>query len=56
LTARKFTSVPRDLPQDDPGRRCPDISRAKRHLGFAPKVSLTAGFEATIADFKQRMS
>ncbi len=56
LTQRKFSTVPRELPQDDPGRRCPDISRAKRHLGFAPKVALVDGLRSTIADFKQRMA
>jgi dTDP-glucose 4,6-dehydratase len=36
------------LPQDDPRRRRPDISRARRVLGWAPKVSLREGLARTI--------
>jgi UDP-glucuronate decarboxylase len=43
----------RDLPADDPTRRCPDISRAKRLLGWEPKISLEIGLERTIEYFKQ---
>jgi dTDP-glucose 4,6-dehydratase len=32
--------VLKPLPQDDPKRRCPDISKAQRVLGWSPKVSL----------------
>lgn len=39
------------LPQDDPRRRRPDISRAKELLGWAPQVSLDEGLDATIAWF-----
>jgi len=42
----------RPLPQDDPRRRCPDITRA-RSLGFEPKVSLDDGLMRTIAYFRQ---
>jgi dTDP-glucose 4,6-dehydratase len=31
------------LPQDDPGRRCPDISLARRVLGWAPTVDVREG-------------
>ena len=31
------------LPQDDPKQRCPDISKAKRLLGWEPKVELESG-------------
>lgn len=33
------------LPQDDPSRRCPDISKAKRLLGWAPRISLEEGLK-----------
>jgi UDP-glucuronate decarboxylase len=36
------------LPQDDPRRRRPDISRAKAILGWEPKVELQQGLEATV--------
>jgi len=40
------------LPQDDPKRRCPDISRAKALLDWAPKVSLEDGIKETVAYFR----
>jgi UDP-glucuronate decarboxylase len=40
------------LPQDDPKRRCPDISRAKALLDWAPKVTLEDGLRETIAYFR----
>ena len=43
------------LPQDDPRRRKPDISKAKSILGWEPQVPLSKGLELTIADFKARM-
>lgn len=41
------------LPQDDPPRRRPDISKARRLLGWEPKVSFDDGLSATIAYFRQ---
>ena len=41
------------LPQDDPKRRCPDISKAQRLLKWEPKVSLEEGLKLTVAYFKQ---
>ncbi|MGH9000877.1 MAG: NAD-dependent epimerase/dehydratase family protein, partial [Acidimicrobiia bacterium] len=35
------------LPTDDPGRRCPDISRAEALLGWRPEVSLREGLTRT---------
>ncbi len=32
-------------PQDDPSRRCPDISKARHILGWNPEVSLLKGLE-----------
>ena len=43
------------LPQDDPRRRKPDITRAKTWLGWEPKVPLTSGLELTIQDFRERL-
>jgi UDP-glucuronate decarboxylase len=39
------------MPQDDPSRRCPDITRAQRLIGFNPVVKLGTGIARTIADF-----
>lgn len=43
------------LPQDDPRRRKPDITRAKEWLGWEPTVPLQQGLDYTIADFRARM-
>lgn len=43
------------LPQDDPRRRKPDITRARTHLGWEPTVPLREGLEMTIADFRERL-
>jgi nucleoside-diphosphate-sugar epimerase len=37
---------------DDPRRRCPDISKAKKLLGWEPKVDLEAGLDRLIASWK----
>jgi UDP-glucuronate decarboxylase len=34
--------------QDDPRRRCPDISRARKYLGFTPKVELEEGLKRVV--------
>jgi len=39
------------LPEDDPSRRCPDISRARQDLGWTPRVGLEEGLERTIQSF-----
>ena len=41
------------LPQDDPKRRCPDISKARRLLKWEPKVNLEEGLRHTLAYFKE---
>ena len=40
------------LPADDPTRRQPDITLAKKHLDWEPKIALREGLEKTIAWFK----
>jgi len=40
------------LPKDDPIRRRPDITLAKKILNWEPKVSIEEGLEKTIAYFK----
>jgi len=41
----------KDLPSDDPTRRCPDISVARESLDWAPAVKLEEGLVRTIAYF-----
>jgi UDP-glucuronate decarboxylase len=43
------------LPQDDPVRRRPDISRAVERLGWKPTIPLDQGLARTIADFRSRI-
>ena len=43
------------LPQDDPIRRKPDISKAKRVLGWSPKVPLKLGLNHTINWYRGRI-
>ncbi len=43
------------LPQDDPKRRKPDISKIKAALGWEPKVKLEDGMKETIAWFKKEV-
>jgi dTDP-glucose 4,6-dehydratase len=44
------------LPQDDPKQRCPDISKAKRLLGWSPKVGLAEGLKTTMDHFKREFA
>jgi UDP-glucuronate decarboxylase len=41
------------LPEDDPRQRRPDISRARKILGWTPRVSLDEGLVPTIAYFAE---
>ena len=41
------------LPQDDPVQRCPDISLAKKQLGWKPQISLDEGLKKTIVYFQE---
>lgn len=43
------------LPQDDPQRRKPDISRAQNFLQWNPSISLQEGLALTIDDFRLRL-
>ncbi len=47
--------VYRELPVDDPKVRQPDISKAKRVLGWEPEVELDQGLESTIAYFASKL-
>jgi dTDP-glucose 4,6-dehydratase len=42
------------LPQDDPTRRCPDITRARKLLGWTPQISLPAGLAKSLEFFSSK--
>lgn len=44
----------RTLPKDDPRRRKPDISKAKKFLNWEPTIALDEGLKMTISDFAAR--
>lgn len=44
------------LPEDDPKQRRPDITKAKRLLGWEPKVSLEEGLKYTLDYFKEQFA
>ncbi|MBI2066127.1 SDR family oxidoreductase [Candidatus Woesebacteria bacterium] len=52
MTGSKSKIVFSALPPNDPGQRRPDISKAKKLLGWSPKVSLTDGLKKTIEYYK----
>jgi UDP-glucuronate decarboxylase len=51
LTKSRSKLVFKPLPQDDPKQRRPDISIARRELGWEPKIDLRHGLELTIEAF-----
>ena len=52
LTESKSKLIYEDLPADDPTRRRPDITLAKKHLGWEPTIPLRDGLQRTIDWFK----
>jgi dTDP-glucose 4,6-dehydratase len=52
LTGNKAGIVHRDLPEDDPKQRQPDIAKARRLLGWEPKVTLEEGLRHTVEYFR----
>jgi len=41
-----------ELPKDDPKQRCPDITKAKQQLNWAPTIQLSDGLKKTIDYFE----
>lgn len=56
LTGSSSKIVTRPLPKDDPVRRQPDITKARLHLGWEPRVALQDGLVKTIAYFEHELS
>jgi UDP-glucuronate decarboxylase len=55
LTGSSSRIVHGALPQDDPVRRCPDISLAEARLDWRPKVGLDEGLAETIPYFRKKL-
>jgi dTDP-glucose 4,6-dehydratase len=53
LMGSNLERVFKPLPEDDPRKRRPDISKARRVLGWEPKVPLEEGLRETVEYFKQ---
>jgi UDP-glucuronate decarboxylase len=55
MTDSKSQIVYKDLPADDPKQRKPDISRAKKDLGWSPTIEIREGLEKTIKYFSTKI-
>jgi dTDP-glucose 4,6-dehydratase len=55
ISGRESELVYEPLPEDDPKRRCPDISRAREILGWEPHVSAREGLKKTFDWFAGRV-
>ena len=55
LTKSPSQIVRRPLPEDDPRQRKPDISKAKRILGWEPVVALEQGLKVTAEYFRKKV-
>jgi dTDP-glucose 4,6-dehydratase len=51
-TCSDSSIVHKDLPVDDPARRCPDVSLAASLLGWAPRIDFDEGLATTVAHFR----
>jgi UDP-glucuronate decarboxylase len=56
LTNSKSSIVFKELPQDDPKQRKPDIKLAHELFGWEPKIQLIEGLKKTLADIHPRLS
>jgi UDP-glucuronate decarboxylase len=56
MTGSKSKLVHKPLPQDDPTRRRPDITQARKVLAWEPKVPLEEGLKKTIDYFRSQMA
>ena len=55
-TGSRSRVVHKPLPQDDPKKRCPDITRARQWLGWEPRVPLAEGLKQTIDWYRQTLA
>ena len=55
LTNSKSKIINKNLPTDDPVRRKPDISKAKKDINWEPNIDVTDGLKKTIDYFKKQI-
>ena len=55
LVGSKSGIVLEPLPEDDPKRRRPDITRARTLLGWEPQVSLQEGLKRSLEHFRKQI-
>ena len=55
VTNSKSNLVYKDLPQDDPLQRKPDLTKSSKILGYKPLVSLEEGILKTINWVKEKI-
>jgi dTDP-glucose 4,6-dehydratase len=53
VTGSKSKIVSEPLPEDDPKQRKPDITKARKLLGWEPKIQLREGLERSMDYFKR---
>lgn len=56
VMSKKLTITYSSLPPDDPSRRKPDLEKARRILGYNPKVKILDGLLKTIEYFKEELT
>ena len=55
LTGSKSKIIFKDLPEDDPKIRQPDISKARKYLGWEAKVNRMEGLKMTLEYFRKKI-
>jgi dTDP-glucose 4,6-dehydratase len=56
VTGSASRIVHRDLPEDDPAQRKPDISKAKQLLGWEPRIDLETGLRQSVEYFRASLT
>jgi len=56
VTKSKSKFSYKTMPEDDPAKRKPDISKARKELNWRPKVKLTEGLNKTIKYFEKKLA
>ena len=54
VTGSKSTLCFESLPEDDPARRCPDITKARALLGWEPQITLREGLRKSLEFFRSK--